>query len=307
VFDHSVRPDLAAEFLADPRHHLAVAREAGRIVGFASAVHYVHPDKPPELWVNEVGVAETHQRRGLATGLLRALFAAARAAGCQGGWVLTDRSNSAAIALYSGLGGVEAPGETVMFEFPFDSPPAPSALVTRPENRTTLIRLESPDDVAAVRQVNALAFGQPAEANLVDKLRAACREALSLVAVDDVGEVVAHILFTPVGVESHGRRIVGMGLAPMAVRPDCQRQGIGSELVRRGLSLLTERGCPFVVVVGHAAYYPRFGFAPASRHGLASQWDGMPDEAFMVMILDQPFMTGVRGVARYRDEFDEVG
>ena len=171
----------------------------------------------------------------------------------------------------------------------------------------TVIRLEDPDDAAAVHQVNALAFGQPAEAILVDKLRDTCREALSLVAVDDVGELVAHILFTPVVVESEGRRIVGMGLAPMAVRPDCQREGIGSELVRRGLGILTERGCPFVVVVGHAQYYPRFGFEPASRHGLASQWDGMPDEAFMVTILDQPSMTGVRGVARYRDEFDEAG
>jgi putative acetyltransferase len=171
----------------------------------------------------------------------------------------------------------------------------------------TLIRLEGPDDAAAVHQVNALAFGQPAEAILVDKLRDACREALSLVAVDGVGELVAHLLFTPVVVESHGRRIGGMGLAPMAVRPDCQRQGIGSELVRRGLSILTERGCPFVVVVGHPQYYPRFGFEPASRHGLASQWDGMPDEAFMVTILDRPSMTGVRGVARYRHEFDEAG
>ena len=150
VFDHPVRPDLAAEFLADPRHHLAVAREAGRIVGFASAVHYVHPDKPPELWVNEVGVAETHQRRGLATGLLRALFAAARAAGCQGGWVLTDRSNSAAIALYSGLGGVEAPGETVMFEFPFDPAPPPDGLHARPENRLSPVRQMRAADVPDV-------------------------------------------------------------------------------------------------------------------------------------------------------------
>lgn len=170
------------------------------------------------------------------------------------------------------------------------------------------IRCETPDDVGAVREVNELAFGQPAEAELVARLRRACRDALSLVAVDEErGAIVGHILFTPVVVEGHGRRVVGMGLAPMAVRPDCQRQGIGSQLVRHGLKILGERRCPFVVVVGHAEYYPRFGFEPASRHGLASQWEGMPDEAFMVTILDQPAMTGVRGVARYRAEFDEVG
>jgi putative acetyltransferase len=97
-----------------------------------------------------------------------------------------------------------------------------------------------------------------------------------------------------------------MGLAPMAVLPDRQRQGIGSQLVRRGVDLLRERRCPFVVVVGHPEYYPRFGFEPASAHALVSQWDGMPDAAFMVLILDDHAMAGVRGVARYRGEFDEV-
>jgi putative acetyltransferase len=98
-----------------------------------------------------------------------------------------------------------------------------------------------------------------------------------------------------------------MGLAPMAVLPDRQRQGIGSRLIQRGLELLRDRGCPFVVVVGHPEYYPRFGFEPASKHGLVSQWEGMPDEAFMVMVLDAKVMTGAVGVARYRDDFNEVG
>jgi putative acetyltransferase len=92
----------------------------------------------------------------------------------------------------------------------------------------------------------------------------------------------------------------------MAVVPDRQRQGIGSQLVRRGLEILRERGCPFVVVVGHPEYYPRFGFERCSVHGLASQWEGVPDAAFMVMILDANAMAGVSGVAKYRDEFNEV-
>lgn len=166
------------------------------------------------------------------------------------------------------------------------------------------IRAERPEDISHVRHINELAFGQPMEARLVDKLRQTCPGALSLVAED--GNVVGHILFTPVTVESGAQRITGMGLAPMAVLPDRQRQGIGTRLVTRGLDILRERGCPFVVVVGHPEYYPRFGFERASLHGVSSQWDGVPDEAFMVLILDLDAMAGVSGVARYRDEFDAV-
>ena len=166
------------------------------------------------------------------------------------------------------------------------------------------IRPEAPGDAAQVRRINELAFGQAAEADLVDRLRQACADSLSLVA-EDRAAVVGHILFTPVVVERSWQRIVGMGLAPMAVLPDRQRSGIGSQLVTRGLDALRDRRCPFVVVVGHPEYYPRFGFEPASRHGLGSQWDGIPDAAFMAIILDPAAMEGVSGIARYRDEFNE--
>jgi putative acetyltransferase len=165
-----------------------------------------------------------------------------------------------------------------------------------------IIREETPDDRAAVRLVNELAFGQPAEADLVDSLREHCADALSLVAVDSSGAVVGHILFTPVTVDS-AHEVVGMGLAPMAVLPEQQRRGIGSQLVRRGLERLRERSCPFVVVVGHSEYYPRFGFAPASTHRLESQW-GLPDEVFMALVFDETAMAPVSGIARYRPEFD---
>jgi putative acetyltransferase len=161
-----------------------------------------------------------------------------------------------------------------------------------------IIRPERPEDASLIRHVNELAFGELAEADLVDKLRRTCGEALSLVAEDD-GAIVGHILFTPVIVE--GRPTLGMGLAPMAVLPGRQRQGIGSQLVRRGLDSLRQRGCPFVVVVGHPGYYPRFGFEPASKHGFQSQWEGIPDTAFMVLVLDAHAMAGASGVARYRD------
>jgi putative acetyltransferase len=168
------------------------------------------------------------------------------------------------------------------------------------------IRPERPADASRIRQINELAFGQPAEADLVDTLRLSCSNALSLVADDD-GDIVGHILFTPVVVESYERSVFGMGLAPMAVIPERQRQGIGLQLVSRGLDILIERRCPFVVVVGHPEYYPRFGFERASKHGLESQWKGMSDDAFMVLVMDEAAMARVSGVARYRDEFDDVG
>jgi aminoglycoside 6'-N-acetyltransferase I len=117
VFDHPCDPRLVSEFLADPRHHLAVALDAGVVVGFASGVHYVHPDKPPEMWINEVGVAPSHHGRGLGKAILGRLVQHAEQMGCREAWVLTDRSNAAAMRLYASVGGEEAPGEQVMFNF----------------------------------------------------------------------------------------------------------------------------------------------------------------------------------------------
>ncbi len=120
VFDLPVRGDLVREFLGDPRHHLAVAVDQGRVVGFASAVHYIHPDKDAELWINEVGVAPGHRRVGIGKALLRALFRLGRDLGCREAWVLTERENDAARRLYESLGGVEPPSESVMFSFVLD-------------------------------------------------------------------------------------------------------------------------------------------------------------------------------------------
>ena len=167
------------------------------------------------------------------------------------------------------------------------------------------IREERPEDIPAVRQINALAFGRPEEANLVDTLRRASGDVLSLVAVDR-NEIVGHILFSPVSVDGRDGMVCGMGLAPMAVLPGRQRQGIGSVLVEHGLAILRERRCPFVVVLGHPAYYPRFGFKPASRYGLKSQWEGVPDEAFMAVVFDHDAMKDGHGVARYHGAFDQA-
>jgi aminoglycoside 6'-N-acetyltransferase I len=113
VFDGPIIEALALEFLNDRRHHLAVALDAGCVVGMASALHYVHPDKGPEMWVNEVAVTVTHRRRGIGTALLHALFDVGRDLGCIQAWVLTDSDNRAARRLYAGVGG-EAEAATMV-------------------------------------------------------------------------------------------------------------------------------------------------------------------------------------------------
>lgn len=165
------------------------------------------------------------------------------------------------------------------------------------------IREEPPGNAADIRLVNEKAFGGSTEADIVDALRRSCPERVSLVAAAD-NKIVGHILFSPVTIESEGKEIRGMGLAPMAILPEYQRQGIGSRLVEAGLAALRDCSCPFVIVLGHPEYYPRFGFEPASRHGITCQWEGVPDDAFMILVLDAAAMSGVSGVARYRAEFD---
>lgn len=134
LFDEPPDARLTNEFLADPRHHLAGAIDDQRLVGMASAVHYLHPDKPAELWINELGVAPGYRRQGLARALLRELSGAARALGCRQAWVLTEASNAAALALYAAQGGQRVTPETVMFEFDLDAQrqPGPSTLPRAP-------------------------------------------------------------------------------------------------------------------------------------------------------------------------------
>jgi ribosomal protein S18 acetylase RimI-like enzyme len=128
VFDKPINEEFAREFLQDPRHHIAVAIDDGLIVGFASAVHHIHPDKPPELWINEIGFAPTHRRRGLGKAVLRALFEVGQAHRCQAAWVLTDRSNVAASALYSSVGGTCGSGDAMhdkaLLMYSFDLAPS---------------------------------------------------------------------------------------------------------------------------------------------------------------------------------------
>jgi putative acetyltransferase len=165
------------------------------------------------------------------------------------------------------------------------------------------VREEQPADVEAIYAVNAEAFEGEGEARLVDALRAGGGLSLSLVAEVD-GGIVGHIAFSPVTVtRADGTTVSGVGLAPMAVVPGRQRAGIGGRLIEEGLRRLRQHR--FCVVLGHPAYYPRHGFVLASAHGLA--WDRpAPDEAFLVQELVPGGLDGVRGVVRYRPEFDAV-
>jgi len=168
-----------------------------------------------------------------------------------------------------------------------------------------VVREEIASDVPAIRRLNEEAFGQSAEGHIVDKLRISCDRLLSLVAVQDE-RIVGHILFSPVVLESDGSKQEGMGLGPMAVLPSVQWQGIGSLLVEEGLARMRRARCPFVVVLGHHEYYPRFGFERASKYGVRCQWEGVPDEAFMILVNKEGAIPAEGGILRYREEFNET-
>jgi len=163
---------------------------------------------------------------------------------------------------------------------------------------------EQAQDIDGIRQVNRIAFGGEYEAEVVDRLRENCPTILSLVAKDGE-DVVGHILYSPVYIDQpEGERICGMGLGPLAVLPVYQGLGIGAALSQAGLKRMEMAQHPFVVVLGHPSYYPRFGFEKASTYGIRSAFKNVPEEAFMIYILDREGMADVKGVAYYRPEFN---
>ena len=163
------------------------------------------------------------------------------------------------------------------------------------------IREEQANDIAAIREVNRRAFGQEQEGRIVDALRTNHGALLSLVATLD-DRIVGHIMYSPLMV---GGEWEGAALGPMAVLPEHQRQGIGSRLVEAGNQKLEAAGCPFVIVLGHEDFYPRFGFTPAHAHGITCEWD-VPNDVFMVLVLNRAKTDGLSGLAKYRNEFSTV-
>jgi len=167
------------------------------------------------------------------------------------------------------------------------------------ESPQSLVKDEQPGDRDQVRRVNESAFGRSDEADLIDRLRAEGVILLSLVAECN-SQIVGHILFSRMSVETGDGSVAAVALAPMAVLPSHQRQQVGSRLIRHGLSELRDRGEAIVIVLGHQHYYPRFGFSSERARHLASPF---PSDAFMALELVDGALTGLHGPVKYPAAF----
>ena len=161
------------------------------------------------------------------------------------------------------------------------------------------IREETETDFPEISALTEAAFGGEYEVELIEKLRTARLMIVALVAVEE-GCVVGHILFSELSVEIDARRVKTAASAPLAVRPDRQRRGIGSRLVEAGLQTLRNRGYDAVIVLGHPDYYRRFGFSPSLTASLVAPFSG---KAFMGLELAVGSLSGTMGSVRYPKEF----
>lgn len=163
------------------------------------------------------------------------------------------------------------------------------------------IRQESGADIEAIVAIHTASFPTAAEAALVDALRAAGRLSISLVAVEG-DRVVGHVAFSPIRVDGVAS---GLGLAPLAVRPDCRQRGVAARLVREGLTLCRQASVGLVVVLGDPAYYSRFGFEPASRLRLRDEYSG--GDAFQALTVGGDAVPAEGGLVQYSPEFAALG
>ncbi len=165
---------------------------------------------------------------------------------------------------------------------------------------TVVVRPETHTDFNAIHEVNRLAFGQDAEADLVDGLRAGGFVRLSLVA-EVGGEIVGHILFSRLPIVAETGVVEALALEPMAVLPTHQRQGIGTKLVEEGLRTCRDDGHKIVVVLGHPGFYPRFGFSDSLAVPLSSPFGG--GESWMAVELVPGGLAGMVGRVKYPPPF----
>ncbi len=167
------------------------------------------------------------------------------------------------------------------------------------------IRLETPEEISAIHQIHLAAFPTAEEAKLVDALRKNELPLLSLVAELD-HNLVGHLLFSPVSLNPHSAQISIFGLAPLAVIPAHQNQGIGSMLVKEGLMRCRELGFDAVVVLGQPWFYPKFNFVPSINFEIQSEYE-VPDEVFMMQELKKGALHGIKGTVKYHPIFNEMG
>ena len=166
------------------------------------------------------------------------------------------------------------------------------------------IREEQRGECQEIRQVIVAAFDGALEANVVELLRGRNKAPVALAAVSD-NKIVGHIMFSPVTITLAPKAFRAVGLAPLSVLPEFQRQGIGSMLAREGLKKCAEAGFEIAVVLGSSHYYPRFGFSRASFYGLGNEYD--TDEHFMAIELKNGTLDKVSGTVQYSPEFKECG
>jgi len=169
-----------------------------------------------------------------------------------------------------------------------------------------VVRVETAADIHAVRKLNKKAFKGNSESKLVDAIREADYfiPGFSIVA-EKGGVIVGHILFSPIKIKDEAVSTPALALAPMAVSPEFQNQGVGSALIKFGLEECRKAGHKIIVVVGHDEYYPRFGFVRAIDKGLKLPFEA-PDEVFMALELVPGALTGVKGMVEYPAEFHAI-
>lgn len=169
------------------------------------------------------------------------------------------------------------------------------------------IRPEREEDIKEIKKINDDAFGQENEAKLIAEIRSSDGfvPELSLVALGDTGQIIGHILFSVIHIQTQHEKIATLALAPMAVSPDMQNQGIGSALVRDGLIRSKMLGYESVIVLGHPQFYPKFGFKPAIEKGVKPPFE-VPDEVFMALELERDSLGQAAGTVVYPPAFSNV-
>lgn len=169
------------------------------------------------------------------------------------------------------------------------------------------IRTENPQDYEAIREINNEAFGMENEANLIEAIRNSTNfiKELSLVAETNTKEIIGHILFSKVTIETANGLIESLALAPMAVKLKFQNKGIGSSLVKEGLLRCKQLGYASVIVLGHPTFYPKFGFVPAVSKGIRAPFN-VSDDVFMVYEVKEQALENIKGIVKYPDTFSNV-